>query len=738
MTCCDKNECKVTPQLCVDASIFVPEDECVCYATAILFDSMTLEDTWDPELPENQLSTLAVVPSSITYFGDLLLGTDVVATISVTAANTPDLASIAISNPTITGFDVAFGGPNIFFVTNDPLACYVSLLYGDGNFTITPAAGNPPMTFLDNAISPQGPYVFDIRFFGVLIGQFQFSMFQPTPTTWSFTALLIDNLSSYPGTDVDAPPFNNDAVEVRCINDTEVDVENTQAENIGAAAIVLNLRANSNVIGPCDSEDSLKRGIYRLCLAYKPWNIGCGCTKWEIREIVEFVLCDERLKAYWGCSTTKAGQRIRGCEDRATLLVGNLEIQASGNPSDVFRNVNDFVLTIRNVFQTFSAIGPFGSLDSFVTSSVPEAPVPYPPTTLISNVAVNNAVAKLANSRLYVALKYDCPNSRQYCPDPQDLDDFRYQRCDKTKNCCVGSLSPFKNADDFEKNENATSVFINKELTNLQDHLFQNSRLSREVTVCLTPDCLKKVSCGKSKYEEKPKREEKPKYEKYEEKPTYEKYEKYAEKPTCGGCKVQSTYYQQKCRCGHPQCGGCNPICGPYKPKCQPCKSWCQPCKPRCQPCEPYKPKYESYEPKCKKCGPKKCNCNKSSDTESTASESTESKSTESKSTESKSTESTVTTQTAPTKSSWSSTAKSESCSKNESSWPSTAKSQSQQSTVSNISTKSSSWPSTAKQQSNYDSDTESFYSDESECRCGKPSCNKCNKKASGCKTCKG
>ena len=727
MTCCDKNECKVTPQLCVDASIFVPEDECVCYATAILFDSMTLEDTWDPELPENQLSTLAVVPSSITYFGDLLLGTDVVATISVTAANSPDLASIVISNPTITGFDVAFGGPNIFFVTNDPLACYVSLLYGDGNFTITPSAGNPPMTFLDNSSSPQGPYFFDIRFFGVLIGQFQFTMFQPTPTTWSFTALLIDNLSSYPGIDT---VFNNDAVEVRCINDTEVDVENTQAENIGAAALVLNLRANSNVIGPCDADDSLKRGIYRLCLAYKPWNIGCGCTKWEIREIVEFVLCDERLKAYWGCSTSKAGQRIRGCEDRATLIVGNLEIQASGNPSDVFRNVNDFVLTIRNVFQTFSAIGPFGSLDSFVISSVPDAPVPFPPTTLIPNVAINNTVAKLANSRLYIALKYDCPNSRQYCPDPQNLDDFRHQQCDRTKNCCVGSLSPFKNADDFEKNENTTSVFINKELTNLQDHLFQNSRLSREATVCLTPDCLKKVNCSK-------KREEKPKCECG--KPSCEECKPKCGcgQPKCSGCKISTCYKPKcgeckpstcakpKCGCGHPSCGGCKkstyskPKCGCGHPKCGGCKkstyvkSKCECGHPKCGGCKKStysKPISGSL------CKPKKCD--KSFDTESTSSETTES-----------------TSQTTPTASSWS---------KTKSSWPTTAKSQSQ-SNQSTASTESSSWPSTAKPQSSHDSDTDSFYSDESECRCGKKNCNKCNKKRnnspkkpSGCKTCNG
>lgn len=665
MTCCDKNECKVTPQLCVDASIFVPEDECVCYATAILFDSMTLEDTWDPELPENQLSTLAVVPSSITYFGDLLLGTDVVATVSVTAANSPDLASIAISNPTITGFDVAFGGPNIFFVTNDPLACYVSLFYGDGNFTITPAVGNPPMTFLDNAASPQGPYVFDIRFFGVLIGQFQFTMFQPTATTWSFTALLIDNLTSYPGTDA---VFNNDAVEVRCINDTEADCCNTQAENIGAAAIVLNLKANCNVIGPCDANDSLKRGIYRLCLAYKPWNIGCGCTKWEIREIVEFVLCDEKLKAYWGCSTSKAGQRIRGCEDRATLTVGNLEIQASGNPSDVFRNINDFVLTIRNVFQTFNAVGPFGSLESLVVSSVPEASVPYPPTTLIPNVAINNLVAKLANSRLYVALKYDCPNSRQYCPDPQNLDDFRH--CERAKNCCVGSLSPFRNAgDDFEKNEHVTSVFLNKELTNLQDHLFQNSHLSREVTVCLTPDCLKKVNCSK---------------------PCTEKPKCGCGKPSCGGCK-QSACAKPKCGCGKPSCSGCvKPKCGCGQQKCGGCKPRCGLlCKPKCVP--------KKCETRCKKCGPKKCNCDKSFDTESTES-------------------------TAPTST--------------QSSWPTIAKSEQSQTCTSTASTESSSWPSTAKPQSSHDSDTDSFCSDESECRCGKKSCNKCNKKH-GCDKCK-
>jgi hypothetical protein len=497
MNYCDKNDCKMTPQLCVDASIFVPEDECVCYATGILFDGMTLDkNTRIPEIPGGSLSTVAVVPSSITFSGSLALGADAVAIITVTASNSPDLSSIVISNPTITGLNVAFSGPNIFLLTNDPLSCFVSLLRGNCNFAITPAAGNPPMTFHDNAPSPQGPYVFDIRFFGVLIGQFKFTMFQPTPTTWSFDALMIDNLSSYPGTGIDHPPFNNDAVEVRCINDTAIDIDNTQAENIGAAAIVLNLKANSNVIGPYDGTNLLKRGIYRLCIAYKPWNIGYASIKWEIREIVEFVLCDDKLKAYWGCSTSKAGQRIRGYEDRATLTVGNLEIQAAGNPSDVFRNINDFALTIRNVFQTFSAVGPLGSLDSLVVSSVLNATVPYPPTTLIPNIIINNIVAKMANSRLYVALKYDCPNSQQYCPDPQNLNDFRHS----AKNCKIGSLSPFRNkgGDCVKNNQTVTSIFINKELTNLQDHLFQNSHLSREATVCLTPDCLNKVICSKT------------------------------------------------------------------------------------------------------------------------------------------------------------------------------------------------------------------------------------------------
>lgn len=500
MTCCDKNSCKVTPQFCVDASVFVPEDTCLCYATAILFNNATLESTWDSELPENQLSTLAVAPETIEYTGNLMFGTDVVANINLTASNSDDLTEIVVSPPTITGLVVAFGEPSVFFEVNDPQSCYVSTFFGEGNFALTPVAGNPPLTFSDNASSPQGPYVYNIRFFGVVVGQFQFSLFQPTATTWSFTDLVIDNLVSYPGSSESSPPFNNDAVTVTCFNETEADCCNTIAENIGAASLVLNLKANNNVIGPCDGNkgDNLKRGIYKLCLAFKPWNLGCGCFDWEIREIVEFVLCDEKLKAYWGCSTSKGGLRIKSCEDRATLTSGNLEIQSVGNPCDVFQNTNDFVLTIRNVFQTFSVVGPFGSTDSLVVTNILDAPVPYSPTTLVTNDAVSNLVAKLANSKLYVTLKFECPNSKPYCTDPQCLDDVKKRNKSNDKNCCEGSLNPFgHNKHRSDDKCEVTSVFLNKELTNLQDHLFQNSHSSREIIVCLTPDCLNKVNCPK-------------------------------------------------------------------------------------------------------------------------------------------------------------------------------------------------------------------------------------------------
>jgi hypothetical protein len=685
MSCCNKNECRVTPQLCVDASIFVPEDECLCFATAILFNSATLEDTFDPFDPENQLSTLAAVPETITYNGNLLFGTDVIATVTLTASNSADLTSIVVSPPVIEGFDVAFAGPTIFFETNDADSCYVSMLFGDGNYTLTPHVDNPPLVFADNAVSPQGPYVYDIRFFGVVIGTFNFSLFQPTATTWSFSDIFIDNLSFYPGDGIDAPVFNNDAVTVTCLNETEVDVPNTQAENIGAAALILNLRANSNVIGPYDGAagECLKRGIYKLCIAFKPWDIGCGCANWEVREIVEYVLCDEKLKAYWGCSTSKAGQRINGCEDRATLVTGNLEIQSSGNACDVFRNVNDFVLTIRNVFQTFSVVGPFGSTSALVVSSILDAPVPFSPVTLITNNSIVNSVAKLANSKLYVALRYDCFNSEPFCPEPQCLAD--YKKKDNTVNCCVGSLSPFGKHEKCwedkceDKHKEITSVFVNKELTNLQDHLFQNSQMSREIQICLTPECLKQVVCPK-KCEEK----------------CEVKCEKKCETNNCAT------------RCAAPKFGakfglGCSRC---DKPKCD---------KPKCGGCNKPQNDCGCKKPQqgCKTCKKSKCECDKSTvDSSETTSTIT----------------STTRTSTTRTSTTASSSAPTSTTASSASSWPSTE----------------SSAPRTNDSFSTDESNCEKCKKPERECRCSKTRyCGKCKKadcqcnKQRDCATCK-
>ena len=62
MSCC-KSSCPVNPQLCVDASIFVPENECTCYATAILFNQMEMDPTFDSD--EEQINIGAINKTTI-------------------------------------------------------------------------------------------------------------------------------------------------------------------------------------------------------------------------------------------------------------------------------------------------------------------------------------------------------------------------------------------------------------------------------------------------------------------------------------------------------------------------------------------------------------------------------------------------------------------------------------------------------------------------------------------------
>jgi hypothetical protein len=497
MTCCNKSSCSITPQLCVDASIFVPENECTCYATAILFNQSTLVDEWDPQDEINQIPADALTPQTIKYTGDLTMCDDAIAKIDICASNSDDFTKICVSPPTITGINVAYSEANTCFLTNDPIGCYVSMFHGQGNFVLCPR-DNPALCF-DESEYIDHDYEYDIKFMGYKIGILYFTISQIElypQVSWSITNVRVEDLVWYPGGGETTVAFNNDAVDVTCANQTPADCCNTHAENIGSACLVLSLKANNNVIGPFDGSKGhcLKRGVYKLCIAYKPWNAGCNST-WEIREIIEYVLTDEKLKAYWGCATSKKGQRICGCEDKATLYPGNLEIQSSGNPCNVFKNTNDFVLTICKVLQTFeSIVGPSDSETSFVVTTIENATLPYSPTTLILNNQVVNSFSKMANGKLHVALKYECPYSYSKCPEPPTcLRDIK-KRINK-ENCCVGTLSPFERT----SGKCIETVFVSKELTDLQDHVFQNSNQSADVCVCLTPDCLCKVKCPSKK-----------------------------------------------------------------------------------------------------------------------------------------------------------------------------------------------------------------------------------------------
>lgn len=471
------------PQLCVDASIFIPENECTCYATSILFDTITtatsvIGNSGSP-LP---ISSSGLILQTLTHKNDLIMENKI-ATINVVISNTLNSSNINVATPTIIGDNVPYLATNSSFVTNDPTGCYVSMFYGQGNFTLTAQSTNPPLVFPGNSTTtPSYTYVYDIKFMGFKIGELNFdvSIVETLPAvTWNITNVIIDNLVSYPDS---TTLFNNDSVNVVCKNETPADCCNTHAENIGAASLILSLKANKNLIGKFDKK-ILKKGTYKLCIGYKPWNVGFENVTWELREIVEFVLTDETLNAYWGCATSKKGQRIESHSDKATLYPGNIEIQSSGNSTDVLNNFNDFVLIIPKVLQTFSAVGPANSTTSFVVTTGINATMPYSATSLILNNLVVNSMAKLANSKIHVALKYEkvpqCPVPTTFTPDDKV----------NRENFSIGSLSPFKRG----VTNTINSIFVSEELISLQDHIFQNSNMTSNVSVCLTSQAVNRV-----------------------------------------------------------------------------------------------------------------------------------------------------------------------------------------------------------------------------------------------------
>jgi len=244
--------------------------------------------------------------------------------------------------------------------------------------------------------------------------------------------------------------------------------------------LCLQLRANKNVFHNVPSDYNsdpsyLPNGSYEVCLTYK------HCSgEFENLSLFRIDLTKEAatpIAAYWGRHTSKRGLVIQNGD--ITDLTGYYKgtnnnnratVGVCGTVEQVYNNANDFVVCIQDVLQCFN-------LDDILTPAGGD----LESATGLTD-AVKNNPALLANSKLYVTIKYEVLVPGTSCPgfnDPVPV------------SSCPGSLNPFSTVSICGRQvpgHYKVKGFSMCEIVSLIDHPLQGSGLPKETTCCVTHD----------------------------------------------------------------------------------------------------------------------------------------------------------------------------------------------------------------------------------------------------------
>jgi hypothetical protein len=486
---CNYNCCEDTTQLCVDAQFFVPEcDIDLCYATRLVFDGANtglrvsgLSQLIDTAVGDHEVEFDLVVGTTPLIVGKLKLEYEITADPS----NSANRILAWKSGPgSVSGINVVPPVSDSAWITlsTSTSGCQVNMV----NFAnlLSSVRGTTTFSPLSNTTD-----IIEVKYAGQGVYQIRLTVplapFSSTPSGPAFSTFL--QLSSdydmnwanqnFPPS---APGLLSQALVETSLSGS-APIPACQAQNIAEADLILQLRANKNVLKAGENNESnveYKSGKYDVCISYKPCELG----SWENKHVFRIEKTDSVVIAKWGSDTNKNGAVI--LENDCALLrddKGNfgIKLTSCGLVQNVYDNKNDFALHIENVMQSFSLVGQDGLV---VPNGTILGPKPYEPyqVQLSSNKFVR---AKLANSKLYISLKFIClvniPDSEPITEEPH--------------NCCPGTLNPFTPNTTVINGITYTQVkgFLTEEITHMQDHPLHGSKLSREGTICFTDECVR-------------------------------------------------------------------------------------------------------------------------------------------------------------------------------------------------------------------------------------------------------
>jgi hypothetical protein len=247
--------------------------------------------------------------------------------------------------------------------------------------------------------------------------------------------------------------------------------QQNHAENIANASLLLQLRANKNVLNAsadiADPETFLP-GDYDVCVSFKD----CDGEFSNLNVFRITLTQDNKIVGKWGKNTTKCGSVIAANHDSAKLKSATgssskANVSVCGSLNGVFNNTNDFVLCIENVMQLFSLFGT----DALIEDAGDNVPV-----FNMEHDEYPVLFAALANTKLYLSIRYVCIAA-----------DSESSTASKPHQMCRGQLNPFDNS---RTQSNSGYTFIKgytiAEITNMMDHPLMQSNLSREITLCIS------------------------------------------------------------------------------------------------------------------------------------------------------------------------------------------------------------------------------------------------------------
>jgi hypothetical protein len=477
---CYTDCCPETAQLCVDASFFVPQNVDGCYVTYLNFYAGNPSD----RLRFDTLKPIYIYQyeTGVTnYSADLLwldqsVSKKVVGTFKFDVKVDELKQTIVVQNASIEGKNVALGESDLLstqagITTND---CYINYLKYAGNLTL-----GDPVPPTSSAVNT----TYEVKLAGIKIGTISLK------TVWSWLggnastqsigipaelSLSVEsgNFFTSGKTSDNSTLVSENLLSVILKNGQTTQVV-TQPMNIGDACLCLQLRANKNVLNAAAENadpESFPPGTYDVCISYKP----CEGVFENLSVFRIEITSDQTIKATWGKDTNKNNQVIKTPYDSVKL--NKVNVTVCGDIVGVFNNTNDFALCIENVMQCFSLVG----LNGLVKSKVGNSDVkPLSSGVLIFNPdKLEHIKAELANSKLYFSIRYVSviPEKEETLPKPL--------------NCCAGTLNPFSNSNAVAPGYIKIKGFCTCEITHMQDHPLNGSRLSREVTCCLSKEFI--------------------------------------------------------------------------------------------------------------------------------------------------------------------------------------------------------------------------------------------------------